>query len=146
YLKEIRVQLEARTKKMDQDLRNRMTALQNDINAYQRNVNSMTLGQVRQAEEDIARKRDNLQLYEQSLGQQLMEEQAKLNQALYERVTAYLKEYGEQNDLQVVLKYDQTSDVLYAGQPIDITADVIRGLNDRYKNEKTGTDGKSKPV
>ncbi len=138
YLKEIRDQLEDKTKKMDQDLRNRMVALQNDINAYQRNVNSMTLGQVRAAEEDLAKKRDNLQLYEQSLSQQLMEEQSKLNQALYERVTAFLKDYGEKNGLQMVLKYDPSSDVLYAGKPIDITDDVIRGLNESYKHEKDG--------
>jgi outer membrane protein len=44
YLKVNRVVLEEKTKKMDQDYRNRAIGLQNEIAAYQRNVSSMTLG------------------------------------------------------------------------------------------------------
>mgnify|MGYP003575286352 CR=1 FL=1 len=138
YLKVNRAQLEAKTQKMGQDFRNRATALQNEITAYQRNVNTMTLGQVRAAEENLTKKQQNLQLYEQSLNQQLMEEDAKLNRALYERVTAYLKEYGQQRGLQVVLKFDPTSDVLFAGEALDISQEVIKGLNEAYELEKTG--------
>lgn len=135
YLKVNKQQLEAKTKKMDQDYRNRAIGLQNEITAYQRNVNSMTLGQVRATEEDLGKKQQNLQLYQQSLTQQLMEEEAKLNKALYERVTAYLKDYCQERGLQVVLKYDPTSDVLYGGQSLDISRDVIDGLNASYKQE-----------
>src|SRR5690606_27521898 len=102
YLKVNREQLEAKTKKMDQDLRSRTVGLQNEITAYQRNVNSMTLGQARAAEEDLGKKQQNLQMYQQSLQQQLLQEEAKLNQELYERITTFLKGYGQKNGLQVV--------------------------------------------
>jgi outer membrane protein len=143
YLKVNRDQLEAKTKKMDQDLRNRTVGLQNEITAYQRNVSSMTLGQARAAEEDLGKKQQNLQLYQQSLQQQLMQEEAKLNKELYDRITGFLKEYGEEKGLQVVLKFDPTSDVLYGGQSLDITEDVIKGLNESYKTEKSGTPAKT---
>jgi len=87
YLKINRDQMEAKTKKMDQDLRNRTAGLQNEITAYQRNVSSMTLGQARAAEEDLGKKQQNLQMYQQSLQQQLMQEEAKLNKELYDRIT-----------------------------------------------------------
>jgi outer membrane protein len=138
YLKVNKEQLEAKTKKMDQEYRNRAQGLQNEIAAYQRNVGSMTLSQVRATEEDLGKKQQNLQLYQQSLGQALMEEEAKLNKELYDRVTTFLKKYGAEHDLQVVLKYDPSSDVLYGGQALDITGDVIKGLNDGYQTEKTG--------
>ena len=142
YLKVNRDQLEAKTKKMDQDLRNRTVGLQNEITAYQRNVSGMTLGQARAAEEDLGKKQQNLQLYQQSLQQQLMQEEAKLNKELYDRITRFLKEYGEEKGLQVVLKFDPTSDVLYGGESLDITQDVIKGLNESYKTEKSGTTAK----
>src|ERR1044072_249597 len=66
YLKISRQQLEEKTKKMDQEYRNRAIGLQNEFTAYQRNVNSMTLGQVRATEEDLNKKQQNLQLYQQS--------------------------------------------------------------------------------
>lgn len=143
YLKAQRLQLEAKTKKMDQDYRNRAIGLQNEITAYQRNVNTMTLGQVRATEEDLTKKQQNLQMYQQSLSQQLMEEEAKLNKALYDRVTDFLKKYCEEKGLQVVLKYDPTSDVLYGGAGLDISQDVIEGLNASYLNEKTGVNSDS---
>jgi outer membrane protein len=138
YLKVNKEKLEAKTKQMDQEYRNRAQGLQNEIAAYQRNVGSMTLTQVRATEEDLGKKQQNLQLYQQSLGQALMEEEQKLNKELYDRVTAFLKKYGAEHDLQVVLKYDPTSDVLYGGKALDITGDVIKGLNDGYQLEKTG--------
>jgi outer membrane protein len=146
YLKVNRVQLEAKTKKMDQDLRNRTVGLQNEISAYQRNVSGMTLGQARAAEEDLGKKQQNLQLYQQTLQQQLMQEEAKLNKELYDRITTFLKKYGEEKGLQVVLKYDPTSDVLFGGESLDITEDVIEGLNEAYLAEKKGPSAKADSV
>ncbi len=142
FLKVNRKQLEDKSTQMEQDLRNRMTGLQNEIAAYQRNVSSMTLGQVKATEEDLGKKQQNLQLYQQSLGQRLAEEEAKLNRELYDRITNYLKEYGAEKDLQVVLKFDPTSDVLFAGEALDISQDVIKGLNEAYTAEKGGKSAK----
>lgn len=138
YLKVNRTQLEEKSKKMDQDYRNRAMGLQNEIAAYQRNVNSMTLGQVKATEEDLGKKQQNLQMYQQTLSQQLMEEEAKLNKELYDRITVYLKKYGSEKNLQFVLKVDQSSDVLYAGDAMDISTDVTAGLNTEYQAEKGG--------
>lgn len=143
YLKVNRDQLEAKTKKMDQDYRTRAVGLQNEITAYQRNVSSMTLGQARATEEDLGKKQQNLQLYQQSLQQQLMQEETKLNKELYDRITTFLKKYGQEKGLQVVLKYDPTSDVLYGGESLDITPEVIKGLNEAYQEEKKGTASKA---
>ena len=96
----------------------------------------MTLGQVRAAEEDLAKKQQNLQMHQQRLQQQLMQEEARLNKELYDRVTGFLKTYGEAKGLEVVFKLDPTSDVLYGGPALDITNDVIRGLNEAYLAEK----------
>jgi len=99
----------------------------------------MTLGQVKAVEEDLGKKQQNLQMYQQSLSQQLMQEEAKLNKELYDRVTAYLKKYAKEKNLHVVLKYDPTSDLLFAGDGLDVSKDVIDGLNAEYQVEKTGT-------
>ncbi len=138
YLKVSREELESKTQKMEQDLRNRAQGLQNEITAYQRNVNNMTLGQVKATEEDLAKKQQNFQLYQQSLSQQVMQEEAKVQKALYDRITAFLDKYGKEKGLQVVLKYDPTSDVLHVNKGLDISQEVINGLNDEYKVEKGG--------
>jgi outer membrane protein len=143
YLDVNRKVLEGKTQKLEQEFRNRAQGLQNEIANYQRTVNNLTLSQVKALEEDLGKKQQNLQLYQQSLGQQLAEEEAKLNRELYDRITAYLKIYGKDNDLQVVFKYDPSSDVLYGGESLDITEDVVKGLNESYKAETAGTETNS---
>jgi outer membrane protein len=130
--------LKPRKKKWSSDYRNRAQSLQNEITAYQRNVSNLTIGQARALEEDLAKKQQNLQMYQQSLSQELMGEQSRLSRELYERITTFLKKYGQENGLQVVLKYDATSDVLYGVEALDITNIVVKGLNDEYKTEKEG--------
>lgn len=138
YLKTSKDQLQAKAQKMEQDFRNRAQGLQNEFAAYQRNVNSMTLGQVKATEEDLAKKQQNLQMYQQTLSQQVMQEEAKLNKELYDRITAYLARYGKEKGFQVVLKFDPSSDVLHVAEGLDISKEVIDGLNAEYKNEKPG--------
>jgi outer membrane protein len=130
--------MEAKAKRLEQDFRNRAQGLQNEFSAYQRNVNSMTLGQVKATEEDLQKKQQNLQMYQQSLNQEVMNDEAKLSKELYERITAYLKKYSKEKGLQVVLKYDPSSDLLMGSDALDISKDVIQGLNTEYKNEKAG--------
>lgn len=127
---------ESKGKKYDQDLQNRAQSLQNDITAYQRNYGSMTIGQAKAVEEDLAKKRQNLELYQRSLEQELLEEQAKMNEELYKKVTDFLKVYAQEKELQIVLKFNPNSDLLYGGAGVDITQDVITGLNEAYKAEQ----------
>lgn len=128
--------MEAKKQKIESDYRKRAESLRGEFEAYQRNMNNMTIGQVRAVEEDLARKQQNLQLFEQSISQELMNDQARINKELYDRVTAFLKDYGKQRGLMVVLKFDPSSDLLYAYDSLDITKEVLEGLNAAYLKEK----------
>jgi outer membrane protein len=133
FYKDVKVRFEAKGKKLDQDLQNRAQALQSEIGAYQRNVSTMTIGQAKAVEEDLGKKQQNFRLYQQSLEQDLASEQNKVNAELYSNITAFLKLYGAEKGLEAVLKFDPTSDLLYGSAGIDITQDVIKGLNEAYK-------------
>ena len=74
-------------------------------------------------------------MYQEQLGQQLMQEEARMNTALYDKVAAYLREYGLNKSLQIVLTYTKGSGVLYANDSLDITKEVMLGLNEAYKAE-----------
>jgi len=143
FFKENKEKLEAKGKKLDQDLQTRAQSLQRDIEAYQKNYGSLTIGQAKAIEEDLGKKQQNLQMYQRSLEQELMGEQAKMNEDLYGKVTEFLKQYGKDKSLQVVLKFDPSSDVLYGNSAIDITQDVIKGLNDTYKLDQTTAKSKA---
>jgi len=143
YFKEMKTVLEAKGKKLDQDLQNRGQSLQNEITSYQRNIGNLTIGQAKALEEDLGKKQQNFRLYQQSLEQELANDQNKMTEALYGRITTYLKKYSEGSGLQVIFKFDQSSDVLFGGPAIDISQDVIKGLNEDYKIEKLNPTSKT---
>lgn len=136
YFKVGKQRLESKGKKLDQDLQGRAQSLQNEFESYQRNAGTLTMGQARAVEEDLGKKRQNLQMYQESLSQEMLMEQEKMTKDLYNRVTSYLKQYGQEKGLQVVFKYDATSDLLFGSESLNISKDVISGLNDLYKAEQ----------
>ncbi len=137
YFKASREKLEAKGMQLDKDLKARATGLQGEFDSYQRTVNSLTIGQARAVEEDLTKKRQNLQLYQESLSQQMAVDQERMTKELYDKVTSFLRKYGEENNLQIVFKYDATSDVLFASDSMDISTTVVKGLNEAYRLEKS---------
>lgn len=135
FFKEKQKELEEKQKKLDQDYRSRAQGLQNEVNNYQQSMPNLTMGQARALEEDLMKKQQNLRVYQESLTQQLLQDEAKINQELYEKVTSYIKEYSEDKNIEMVVKYNPGSDVLYAGSAMDITSEVISGLNKKYHEE-----------
>ncbi len=125
-------ELEVKRKKLEAEFTNRAKGLESEIANFQRTAQSMTMNQARAVEEDLVKKQQNLQRYQESLSQDLMREENKINNELYEKVANYLKEYGKQNNYQLVLTYTKGSGVLYANDSLNITQDVIQGLNTSY--------------
>lgn len=139
FFAELTSQLDGKRVSFEKELENRATGLQKQFEDYQRTAQNMTMAQARAVEEDLTTKRNNLQQYQQSLTQELMGEEARITRELYDKVAEYLKRYSEKHNIHVVLTYTPGSGVLYADKALDITQDVIDGLNDEYENGPMGS-------
>ena len=133
YYEEVSKTLEEKGTKLQQEYSRRAEGLQKQIEDYQRTMTNMTIAQARAVEEDLGNKRQNLLQYQESINQQLYQEQAKITQDLYERVAAFLKTYSEEHNLQVVLTYTPGSGVWYASEALNITEQVVKGLNTEHE-------------
>ena len=132
YFIEKQKELEDKAAKLQAEYQNRAQGLQREITDYQQNAGNLTINQAKALEENLLQKQQNLQLYQQKLSQDLLTEENKVNQELYTRITTFLKEYGEENNLQMVVRFNQGSDILFAAEGMDITNAVIDGLNTEY--------------
>jgi len=136
YAEKLQEDFRTKTEGMERDYQNRVQGLQKEITDYQQNAGNLTINQAKALEENLMQKQQNLQLYQQKLQQDLMVQEASMNKDLYERVTGFLRDYGNENNLELIVKYDQGSDVLFASDAMDITKIVIDGLNAAYENEQ----------
>jgi outer membrane protein len=135
FVKVNAAKLEAKLKSLDQQLVGRQQSLQREVQSYQANVSNLTIGQAKAIEEDLQAKGQNLQMYQEQLSQEMMNERDRLNEELYNKITAFLKEYSKDKNIEVILKFDRTSDVLFANDSLDISKDVVTALNEDWKIE-----------
>jgi outer membrane protein len=137
YFKELKVKFEDKSKKAEADLKNKGAAFQREVAAYQQGAQSMSADQRAQTEERLARKQQELQTYQQNAGSALANEEAKENEKLYDKVADYLKKHAKEKGYKMVLTYSKgNSAILFADESLDVTKDVIKGLNEAYKSEK----------
>jgi outer membrane protein len=129
-------ELENKQDELQAEYENRARGLQTEIQNFQRNAQNMTMAQARAIEEDLTKKQQNLIRYQESLSQTLMQQEAKISNELYDKVADYLQDYGLANNYQLVLTYQKGSGVLYANDSLNITRQVVDGLNQAYQQEE----------
>ncbi|MEE1885157.1 OmpH family outer membrane protein [Pedobacter flavus] len=134
YFKDLQTKLDASTSAAENDLRSKTQAFQREVNQYQQQQNSMPADQRAATEQRLARKQQELQSYQQNAGLALQNEQGTEQVKLYNRVADYLKVYAKEKGFKMVLTYTKgNSSILFADEKLDVTSEVIKGLNEEYK-------------
>lgn len=137
YFKEIRTQFEEKAKKAQADLQSKGNAFQREVAEYQKNAGTMSADQRANTEERLARKQDELGRLNQNASSSLAQQEAEENEKLYNRVSDFLKKHAQENGYKLVLTYSTSNPtVLYADKSLEVTDEVVKGLNAEYSKEK----------
>jgi outer membrane protein len=134
YFKDIKQKLETKTKAAQQDMAAKAQAFQREVAQYQQQQNTLPADQRAATEERLGRKDQELKAYQQNAGAALQNEQQQENEKLYDKVADYLKAYAKKKGYKMVLTYSKgNSAILFADESLDVTSEVIVGLNEAYK-------------
>nr|WP_255487971.1 OmpH family outer membrane protein [Pontibacter sp. KCTC 32443] len=135
--KDVKTRLEAKAKKAEGDLKSKATAFEREVGRYQQSAQGMTNEQRAVTEQRLARKQQELANLNQSESNRLMSEESEEQKKIYDKVEAYLKGYSKEKGYKMVLSYSRgNSAILYSDESLDITQDVLKGLNEAYAKEK----------
>jgi outer membrane protein len=136
YFKTIKDKFQSKSKKAQTDLTAKGTAFQREVAAYQQNAANLSAEQRATTEERLARKQQELQTFNQNAGNALANEEAAENEKLYNRVSEFLKKHAKSKGYKMVLTYSKSNPtVLFADESLDVTKEVLAGLNAEYKKE-----------
>ena len=122
---------------MQNELERSAQQFQTRVSDFQRKVqsNSITQAEGEATQKQLAQMQQSLQLREQALTEQLLKEKDAFNQKLHDDLNAFLEDYNKDKGYDYILSYSQVgSQILLANKALDITADVIEGMNARSKN------------
>lgn len=135
FLKALKKETETRHSKLEADYNVKAKKFQEDYLAYQQKANqgAVTADQAKGIEQDLMKRKADLEQMEQQIND-LMEEAQKKNAVAQKNVSDFLKEYNKNTNYNFVLAYTSNGgSVLYARDSLDITKEVVDGLNTRYK-------------
>jgi len=114
------------------------TQFQTDYQNYLKNGASMTLTQQQQKEAELKQRAERMATLEQELMAKVADRQVAENTKLLNAIFAFIREYNAANqqfDLILRKSFNDTP-VLYANPAMDITDEILAGLNEEYKNIK----------
>jgi outer membrane protein len=133
-------QLEKMAKTSEAELAAKDKAFQKEVADYQSQMQKGLLlrSEAQEREQQLATIQQQLLKLQENLRLDLTEQQVVANRKVLDSIMKYLAEIQHEYNYKIVLGTQFGGGVLYADEDLDITQRVIKGLNEKYKKERTG--------
>jgi outer membrane protein len=136
FYKDKVVELNRHGENVQSTLQQKAQALQQKAAQFQRNYENnvyTTREQVEGVQNSLQREQQQLAELEQRLQQELALQADEAQQALLDSLNNFLKFYNKQRKFDYILSNVGNAPILIANPKYDITAEIVAGLNKRYK-------------
>jgi len=141
FFKQKKADFEKRQASMEAQIEQLGKNFQNEYAAFQKKAQAGALSQAEgeAAQKKLAGMQQNMEAQRQSLSTQLMQEQQQFNEELQKRLDHFLEQYNRDKQYDYILSYVKGGSILLANPRLDITQDVIKGMNEQDKNPQDTT-------
>lgn len=149
YLKSKKKDFEARKKSMSNELERSQKQFQQDYISADRKLQAgtMTKAEYESTSKRLQQMKQSLEAREAALTEKLLAEQDEFNKNLQQRLDDFLHEFNKDKHYDYILSYSKAlGSIMLANDQLDITEDVVAGMNKEYREEmeKEGKNGKKK--
>lgn len=136
--KDLSAELESKYNSSDAALKSKQQAYEKDVNDYQYKAQRglITRTEAADVEQTLYTKQQELLQLQQDLTNEINEKQSVMNRQVINAIMEYLKDNSSQFKYKFVLGASFGGNVLYANDSLDISASIIKGLNDKYEQDK----------
>jgi outer membrane protein len=137
YFKDVNKTLQDKGKEAQNAVQSKGQAIQHEIADYQKNANTMSADQRQTTEQHLQREQQDFQSYQQNASAGFQSEQVAAQNKIYDKIADFAKGYAKEKGYKLVLMYSKANPtILYGDQTLEVTADVIKRLNDAYAKDK----------
>jgi outer membrane protein len=92
----------------------------------------VTRTEAEQLQQQLATEEQNLQALQNQYAAQIQEEGMVKNRKMLDMIETYVAELSEVQGYHYVYSYSFGGNLIYGAKPFDITAQVVKGLNEKY--------------
>ena len=131
-VKEANHQYQEQLNSWQQELDTLQKVIESRVAEYQQLAESLSEQERMQHETELQRLVTQSQQYKQSIEQKAAEQNDELLQGALNQINEFVAQYAEANNYDVVLGTTAGGNVLYGAEYVDITNEIIEGLNASY--------------
>lgn len=133
-------QLKAREKRYSKELDAKSAALEQKFKEFQKKAPTMTQFEGQTKQKELMKEEQDLYKMRDDFSTKFQEEESKLNKKFQKKVKDFIKKYNEEKNYNIIIGASQLGNiVLDYNEDIDISEDVIKGLNEQYEKENTSS-------
>ncbi len=132
---DLRSELEGKFTAIQADLNKKSRAFENDAKDFEDKMNKglLTRSQAESMQNSLVGRQQQLQKFSQEKQMEMSEEEAVLVNKVMDAIKTYIATYNAEHQYALILTSSATTNVVINGNSsLDITQDVLKGLNENY--------------
>ena len=142
--KDIESKYKAKGDEMGKELEGEVARFKAEASSFQKNAQANGQAWAQENGARLQKKEQELSYAQQALVQQLREESGVEMDTLVKKVKKFIKDYGKEKGYTYIYGTGEAASILYAEDKLDITAEIVKLLNDKYKLSGSKTQKKEK--
>lgn len=136
FFKDALSQMKVKESAMNSELSSLESTYQRKIREWQQKGASMSQSEGEAAQKEYGQMQQNYQSRKMALEQQLLKDQQDLKASIKDKIEKFLKNYNKDRAYSYIFSYEPDVLIYYKDTAYNITSDLVKGLNDEYKNSK----------
>jgi outer membrane protein len=144
--KDIEAKYKAKSEEMGKELETEIARFKSEANSFRSDAQAKGQAWAQQKGAELQKREQQLNYAQQALLRQLQQESGVEMDTLVSGLRKYIKQYGKEKGYDYIYGTGEAATVLYAQEKYDITKEVIKLINDKYKSAGKKEDTATTPT
>jgi len=136
YIKQAREELKKEEEKIGAELNGLRNRYMGRLQQLRQKESTMSMEEGYAAQNELDQMQQNMAQREKTLAESLGNKQAKMLKEINETIEGFLKEYNKDKQYAYIISHQQGDMIFYRDSLLNITQDVVTGLNKLYTEIK----------
>lgn len=136
-MKSTEARFEKKSQKLSEELESVADEFQKEVQEFQEGMNRMSTKDRERRQSELMQKQQRLQQRQQQKSQMLRQESDQAIDSLITEVKDLVAEYGEKRGYAYIFGSNESANIMYAKEGLDITEEVLEEINSSEENKET---------
>lgn len=132
-MKESRKQFENKVVEWQSNIDTLKSNFQKNLNTYNHEMAKLSGSEKKRRESLLEMEQGKVEQYQQAIEKKAEEEEKKMLQGSLNQINSYIENYASAQGFDMVFGVTLSGNILYGKESIDITEEVLNGMNKSYK-------------